>query len=185
MALVFVIERVISVIDMKKISLLFLVAMLVGCSSPVSETPVNETEVPASTSPAVPQGQTGNLAQYSNDSVGFAYPAPFPAEYVSANSWPPTINYVEGTFSCDQSAQIINGQPYCVEIEEEGAAGSIYKMFSYTTEQLDKLVTLTFVLQYVQCQNYDNPAQAECLNQQANFSVDDLADGIVQSLEIY
>ncbi|MEA2701581.1 MAG: translocator protein [Candidatus Parcubacteria bacterium] len=78
----------------------------------------------------------------------------------------------------------INGHTYCVFISQEGAAGSIYTNYFYVTEKDNRSITLDLTLQAPQCANYDDPQKTECERERESFNVDDLADRILQSVDV-
>lgn len=103
-------------------------------------------------------------------------------KYIKAQEWPPTITITDGPLAC-AGKKIINGTPYCITAQSEGAAGSTYTTYTYATEKNSKTITLSFVLRAVQCMNYDDPQQTECLKERAVFDVDALADHILESVQ--
>jgi hypothetical protein len=67
----------------------------------------------------------------------------------------------------------IGGREYCVTKVSDGAAGSTYTQYAYATaEGNDKTKIFTFTLRFVQCMNYDDPEQAECLSERDTFYPD-------------
>lgn len=115
--------------------------------------------------------------------ISFTYPDQLPTKYISTQEWPPTISATNGTLTCS-AKKIINNTPYCITAVNEGAAGSTYMTYSYATEKNGKIITLSFILRAVQCMNYDDPQQTECLKERAAFDVDALADRILRSAAI-
>ena len=119
---------------------------------------------------------------------------PLTTKYIKAQEWPPKLTVLDQIFSCDkvatsspQGAQIvkkkIGNRDYCVSVESEGAAGSTYITYNYSLESIKdikKTYVLEFVLREVQCLNYDNPQQSECLVERKNFNVDSIVEGIVK-----
>src|SRR3989344_3880885 len=122
-------------------------------------------------------GRTGPNCEFA------ACPAPddgLPMKYIKAQEWPPTTTVTDGSL-VGADKKIITGTPYCVTATSEGAAGSTYTTYSYATEKNGKIITLSFVLRAVQCMNYDDQEQTECLKERAAFDVDALADRKIQS----
>lgn len=130
--------------------------------------------------------------------ISFEYPDPLPAVYVSAVEWPPSVsrgisvlNCAEGTMAgaggeiATAKRQNINGQDYCVAVSGEGAAGSTYTSYEYRTAQNDAVIGVSFTLRTPQCSNYDDPERTACMTEQAAFSVDGLAAGILASVKPY
>jgi hypothetical protein len=118
--------------------------------------------------------------------IEFKYPENFDTKYIFANNdtmWPPKITSTAGAFTCSDSQKTINNRLYCINIINEGAAGTTYTTFTYTTSLNNKLISINFTLGYPQCMNYDNPKQTECQNEEKTFNVDELADKIIASLK--
>ncbi len=113
-------------------------------------------------------------------------------KYISGQEWPPKITNSSGSFSCREGGseimlggvttkKTINGRVYCITIASEGAAGSIYTTYTYTTAGNGKLITAKFILRYPQCLNYSDPQKTECLTERQTFDLDGLLDKIVTS----
>ncbi len=131
-------------------------------------------------------GRTGPNCEFAAcptaaDGISFT-PDPFLSNYISAQEWPPKITVTDGGLVC-AAKKIINNSTYCVTAVSEGAAGSTYTTYSYATEKNGKIITLSFVIRAVQCMNYDDPQQTECLKERAAFDVDALADHILESVQ--
>lgn len=110
------------------------------------------------------------------------YDVSLPAEYVSTPErvWPPETTFLTGDFSCEEGGgqmltfgetreKEIEGVVYCVSIASEGAAGSTYTTYVYTTTHGEYIARTTFTLRFVQCENYDEPKKTECKDTQGNF----------------
>lgn len=129
--------------------------------------------------------------------IEFQYPEKLPTNYMNVtNDWPPKITISNGTLSCSETPSadnpqeqiikgMINNRDYCVGVSSEGAAGSIYKTYTYVTEKDSKLITANFTVQYPQCVNYDNPQKTQCQNEQSIFDLDGTADRIIQTVNKY
>lgn len=110
--------------------------------------------------------------------------------YISAQEgWPIVIHTSAQSYVCIESTtslptatqeRIINNKPYCISDMADGAAGSIYHTYTYTTTHVGGTQTTTFTLRYPQCYNYDEPAQSECKKMQFEFNTN--LDGIVASV---
>ena len=112
--------------------------------------------------------------------------------YITAQgTWPPAVGFSNATFSCsvggNQNSQngitaekTINGKEYCVTMANEGTAGSTYTTYTYKTEIGSQLATTTFVLRSVDCGNYSDPQMSACTAEQASFSPDTVADGLIE-----
>jgi len=117
-------------------------------------------------------------------------------EYVSTVDWPPTIRVQRNVpFVCTAAGELvapagktelvtIEGHPYCLTRESEGAAGSVYTQYAYAFPRQSDVVTLTFSLRAVQCMNYDEPRRSACTQEQATFTANKLADQIAQSVQL-
>jgi len=125
--------------------------------------------------------------------IAFKYPASLSTVYEQPVDWPPLIIVSAGNFSCVESPQsvtatstaqkIINRRTYCVESLMGGAAGSTYTDYKYTTAIDGKLITMSFTWRQVQCYNYDDPKQSECLKERETFDLDAAVDGIISTVE--
>lgn len=135
-------------------------------------------------------------ATFTDESIGlsFKFPTEFVAEYVSTNNWPPNIEVVKEQFECNTTGsemtiegkteeRKVNNSTYCRTIRSEGAAGSIYNTYTYTTEKDAHLLSFDFTLRFVQCANYDEPNKTACEKERGALDVDALIDRIVQTIE--
>ena len=124
----------------------------------------------------------------------FRYPEKIDANYISAQEWPPKITVTSGSLVCQDASgtsslpeqatrRLIGGRDYCVKFVAEGAAGTIYTTYDYTTQIGDKLITMNFTLRYPQCYNYDNPAQTNCQKERETFDLDGLVGKMISSLK--
>ncbi len=106
--------------------------------------------------------------------------------------WPPAVTTIESAFICKESPltsqergtttlKEIQGVPYCVTVTNEGAAGSTYRTYIYSSAAGEKTLSTTFTLQSTECMNYDNPQQSECLEERKNFDSDILAYNIIEN----
>jgi hypothetical protein len=113
----------------------------------------------------------------------------------SVNPWPPKVTFTNGNFTCNETGseinqngitarKIIRGKEYCVTTQSEGAAGSTYTTYTYTTSIGSKLASTSFVLRFPQCMNYDDPKQTECKNERSSFNSDILADSIITKASV-
>jgi hypothetical protein len=126
--------------------------------------------------------------------VTFQYPA-LTTAYISGQTWPPTVQVKSGPFSCATggseiaqggvtASKTIDGKTYCVTTSSEGAAGSVYTTYDYASEVGGKVVTLSFVLQFVQCANYDEPKKTACEAERLSFSPDGLIAEIAPTIKL-
>ncbi len=113
-------------------------------------------------------------------------------KYITPVDWPPKVRTENGNYSCttngDETSragrteeQTIDGKKYCVTVETDGAAGSIYKQYAYVFRSgTNMLKTVTFSIRQVQCGNYPEPKMSECQNERNSF---DITQIIVPTLE--
>lgn len=145
---------------------------------------------PTSTTSTIPSGTLGwEAVTDQKQKIEFQYPESLMTQFISTQKWPPTITVKSGVFNCKE-ARTINARSYCVTIEDEGAAGSKYRTYTYTTTlkpgtttALSVLATLQFVLRFPQCYNYDNSNQTACLNEQSALNIDTLVDQMVGTIK--
>lgn len=121
--------------------------------------------------------------------VSFRYPEQLGTTYVNTIAeWPPTLQVVASSvqpFSCAYANSVtISGKLYCVKTTVEGAAGSTYTTYEYSTEVNKNVYTFKFTLRAPQCSNYDEPKKTECTNEENTFSVDALVDKMVKTIKI-
>jgi hypothetical protein len=127
--------------------------------------------------------------------ISFKYPQDLPASYISVQEWPPKIEITDNEFNCPETSsqdgsveiitnKIINGKTYCVRATNEGAAGSIYTIYFYSTPLDNKLLTLNFVLKYPNCENYDDSQKTQCFQERQSFDLDNLIDQIVRTIKL-
>ncbi len=138
-----------------------------------------------------------------NTGISFQYPEKLTisvsnqtlAKYVRPVDWPPKVQVLNQTFGCTQGGsqiaqlgqtteETINNRTYCVTKESEGAAGSIYNSYSYSSILApNKMLTFTFTLQFPQCVNYDDPKMTECKNEEQSLDIDSIIDTMATSVK--
>ncbi|MCE9517717.1 hypothetical protein K8Q96_01800 [Candidatus Nomurabacteria bacterium] len=120
--------------------------------------------------------------------------------YITSDNWPPKFEYTEKEFTCTPTENPVNmgantkqvliqNRPYCITTSSEGAAGSTYTTYTYqTTEQktngLTTNIKTTFVLRFVQCDNYPEPKRTECKTERESFNIDKIIGELVQRLKL-
>ena len=131
----------------------------------------------------------------NEDGVTYKYPKELLAKYISVVDWPPVVKLETETFSCKTTPQevssmsditskrMVDNRIYCVNVKHEGAAGSVYSSYTYTTTKNDKLVKVSFTLQYPNCNNYDEEQSKVCSSERETFDIDSTVDRIVQSIK--
>ena len=126
--------------------------------------------------------------------IKFEYPKELIAEYTSTVEWPPIISISEEKLACletplessfpERTSLIqVDDREYCVEAMSEGAAGSVYTEYTYSTSLNEKLIKTSFTLQFPRCDNYDEDKKIECENEREVFDIDGIVDRIVKSVE--
>jgi hypothetical protein len=131
---------------------------------------------------------------YNAEGISFKYPEKLTTQYIFTQEWPPIIKVSSETYSCQETPQevnslakittqrIVDNRIYCVDVQNEGAAGSVYSSYIYTTLKNDKLIKASFVLIYPNCANYDNEQNQACASEREAFDIDGVVDRIVQSV---
>jgi len=123
------------------------------------------------------------------------YPENLSAAYISPVEWPPKISLSPGIFSCAETPaesslpsrtlkRLVDNRLYCVEAVSEGAAGSVYTDYIYTTQKNDQLLSLKFVLRYPQCNNYEDPNKTNCQTEREAFDLDGVIDRIATGIQV-
>lgn len=127
--------------------------------------------------------------------IVFGQIKPLETKYISGQVWPPQITVSEvSELVCNETAMessvseraykdTVNGQEYCITASSQGAAGSVYTDYSYSTVKFDKLITLDFTLRFVDCYNYDGENQAACISERETFNPSNNINEIVSSAE--
>ncbi len=131
----------------------------------------------------------------TDNKISFQYPEELTTKYISAAEWPPVIRMESGVYSCQvtpleissvsdiTSQGQVDDRTYCVNVKHEGAAGSVYSSYTYTTVKNGKFITVNFSLRYTNCANYDEAKNQECTKEREAFDVDATVDRIVQSIK--
>ena len=126
--------------------------------------------------------------------IEFKYPEELYAQYISLVEWPPMVEISDDIFSCQETPltsslpnrtlrQKVGEREYCIEAMSEGAAGSVYTTYNYSTIYNNSLVKVTFILRYPACYNYDEPKQSECISERETSDLNEMIDKIVSSIE--
>jgi hypothetical protein len=130
-----------------------------------------------------------------DDGITYQYPKELLVKYISVAEWPPNIKVESGNFSCSETPQekssmleitsqrLVDNRIYCVNVKNEGAAGSVYSSYTYTTLLRGKLVSASFVLRYSNCANYDEEQSHTCASEREAFDLDATVDRIVQAIK--
>ncbi len=127
-------------------------------------------------------------------------------EYIGSQNWkviivneeekyPPKFKITEGQIDCKKTSsesgllsrtvkRKIDGRIYCIESSSEGAVGSIYTQYVYSTIKSGSLIMVICVIRYPQCINYSEPQRTECANERETFDLDKIISYIVKNLSI-
>jgi hypothetical protein len=132
----------------------------------------------------------------NDDGITFQYPKELLAKYISVAEWPPVVKIETGTYSCKTTPQevssmsditsqrLVDDRIYCVNVKYEGAAGSVYSSYTYTTLKNGKLINISFALRYPNCNNYDEEQNKACTSEREAFDIDGTVDRIAQSVQL-
>lgn len=119
--------------------------------------------------------ENGEVVKYDDLPLMFDFPEELDTAYVSGAEWPPTITMSALPLVCDEGEmRQIHDRDYCIQEMDEGAAGSVFTTYSYSTVHNKEVVTLSFVLREISCDNYDSPQREECKQEQESFDVETL-----------
>jgi translocator protein len=139
---------------------------------------------------------TSSLWQTATDTsagIFFQYPSRLMAKYIIAvrNQWPPRITIIPGKFSClvatstGEKAELRtvgNGHVYCVRSFTSNTTEAIYTNYSYITPNSGKLLTVGFALRYLNCDDYVDPEQGDCLAEREALNLDSIVDRVAGSV---
>jgi hypothetical protein len=78
---------------------------------------------------------------------------------------------------------LVDNRIYCLNVKNEGAAGSVYSSYVYTTPKNGKIIKVSFVLRYIGCGNYDKEQNQACTSEREAFDLDATVDRIVQTIK--
>jgi hypothetical protein len=101
----------------------------------------------------------------------------------------------DGTVSCSNAGTIdrgagrsetitVDGRTYCKTQKRGAAAGTVYDQLAYEFQRGDKIYVAVFTIRMPQCLNYEESLHAVCQAEQANFKVDEVADKIIDTLQV-
>lgn len=137
---------------------------------------------------------TWQTATDATTHLNFSYPKNATTQYTHFVDWPPQVTLLTESYACtEEGAEVlpagrtfekeINGHVYCISEESEGAAGSTYTQYVYTSEKDGLVAAFGFTVRSVQCLNYDEPQASACQKEQASFDIDNLIDHMFQTLK--
>lgn len=127
--------------------------------------------------------------------ISFPYPEKFTTSYTSLVNWPPKVSVSDMAYNCpvtDATSSLpdrtterkVDNRTYCVTATSEGAAGSVFTDYTYSTLKDGKLINISFTLRYPQCYNYDDPQKSACEGERETFDLDSVIDKIAQNVSI-
>jgi hypothetical protein len=111
-------------------------------------------------------------------------------EYPELESWPENGEIKcletpsESSLPLRMRKMEINGQKYCVGASSEGAAGSVYTQYSYTTVIEGNVYLINFVARYPNCDNYPEKENTECQTERERFNLDILVDREIEKMRL-
>jgi len=124
--------------------------------------------------------------------ITFEYPPSFGQNYATAQFWPPTVAINQGTYFCAPGTngstqqvtteKTVGSTKFCITSTSEGAAGSVYTMYSYLYASGANLINIGLTIQYPQCDNYPDPQMTSCKSERANFDLDSLIVNIASTI---
>lgn len=124
----------------------------------------------------------------------FPTPTPFTGKFTRQLSDRNDVIVSTGAFTCviggdptsphgATTQKTINKTPYCINTSVEGAAGTTFSTYTYTTALgSDRLISLKFVIAASNCGNYDKPEMLECAREQKLLNPDVLAKDMLRTL---
>jgi hypothetical protein len=140
------------------------------------------------------------------DKIESSLPDSFKAEYISfqnyslgifeTSEYPRLESWVEnGEIECDETApesslpfrmakKEMAGQKYCIGAFSEGAAGSVYTEYAYTTVIGDNVYLVQFIARYPNCSNYPETERGMCEQERESFDLDSLVDQEIKKVII-
>lgn len=146
---------------------------------------------------AYPGDGEWELSEPNAQGIQFMYPKSLPTTFISAQEWPPLVELVANNYSCQEGPitaadgplkeskkHTVGDREYCVTMSSEGAAGSTYRTYEYSTDQGDFVARVVFTLRFPQCLNYNEPQASACAAEQSSFDIDGLVDRIAQSIRM-
>jgi len=114
--------------------------------------------------------ESQSIDESVNRVVDFKVDTNFDEQYISFVE--SSVEDVAGVNECVFGSEVeIQGVIFCQTVNSEGAAGSIYQTYTYTSKQSNPNL-LEFTVQMPQCQNYDEPEAMDCEIQQSAFNPD-------------
>ncbi len=156
--------------------------------------PKQEASNPVSTQDVMGDEPADLWTERYEGGISFQYPERLTAKYIFIQEWPPVIEIGEGAYYCETTPletsslsemtlqRSVDDRTYCVNIENEGAAGSVYSSYTYTTAKDGGLVSIRFSLRYPDCNDYGLGQAEVCANEREAFDIDATVDRIIQTV---
>ncbi|MEF8847315.1 MAG: hypothetical protein V5A57_02730 [Candidatus Paceibacterota bacterium] len=141
--------------------------------------------------------------QLKQETSDYQFPEQLEADYISARDWeveviknedeyPEKFEVTEQGIACEEKElntdlpgkiypEVINGKSYCIETTSEGAAGTTYTEYAYSTLKDNDLVTISFLAEYVNCGVLPESERIECEEERETFEFDQVISEIVDS----
>jgi len=101
--------------------------------------------------------------------------------WLTSSAW---ADGIESDLPSRTAKRRIDGRIYCIESLSEGAAGTIYTQYTYSTIRRGNLITVSCVIRYPQCMNYSEPQRTECANERERFDLDKIIGYIIKNLSV-
>ena len=106
---------------------------------------------------ACPIDETADWQTYEDDKYGFTMK--YPTEFFLTQPLQPqskiiSCDYVNFVNKCSVERTTINNLPFCLQKTSEGAAGTTYTTYSYTTTRNKECFVVSFTMSYPNCMNY-------------------------------
>lgn len=142
----------------------------------------------------VPGTENWKTATDQQSGLSFKYPEKLSTTYITTVDWPAELQMHTEPFACTEAGEetaragktekrMVDNRTYCVTVESEGAAGSIYNQYAYAFAHDNQTAILTFTLRAPQCANYDDPQKTACEQERSTFDLDSVVDKMAQTLK--
>ncbi len=116
--------------------------------------------------------------------------AVFPIDYYKM----PGLSIVNGEIECEETnnldsslaprtiVKVIKGHKYCIQASSEGAAGSVYTEYAYTTVKGDSVYLVRFIAHDTNCGNYPEEERVKCEAERETLDLDILVDNEISRI---
>ncbi|MFW6025901.1 MAG: protease inhibitor I42 family protein [Candidatus Woesearchaeota archaeon] len=138
-----------------------------------------------------------------SEAPNYQFPKEIEADYISVQDWkakvikndvkyPEKFKVIENGITCEETttessfpsriySKEIDNKNYCIEAKSEGAAGTTYTEYAYSTLKDNNLVTISFLAKYVSCGNYPESKRVECEEERETFDLDQVVSKVINS----